>query len=314
MKTLQLVTMLAVLFIPDTWALAEDSQDSKAIDKFRVLLEDSLQKTSIGSEDVKTFYEHTLPFWREHLQDYLQNPDRYQSLLSLYCKNQALYRPALIVSDIDKYKAEIERFKNLDARDTTPSKAVLFVGSSSIVLWETAAAFPCYPVINRGFGGSTLIDVNHFYNEVVKKYAPAVIVLYCDSDIYLGAVPAMVLKRFQDFSGRVGRDFPDTKLIFLSIKPTPTDVFWGKDVRENGVIANGLIKEFVASQKNLRFVDVATPMFRDGKLRLDIFLPDGMHLNARGYSIWNPIVAENLSNIYPPVSVPDHKPSVAGSN
>jgi len=314
MKTLQLVIMLAVLIIPDTWVLAEDSQDSKTLDKFRVFLEHSLQKKSIGREDVKTFYEKTFPFWREHLQDYLHNPDRYQSLLSLYYKNQALYRPALMVADIDQYKAEIERFKNLDARNTAPSKAVLFVGSSSIVLWETAVAFPYYPVINRGFGGSTLIDVNHFYDEVVKKYAPAIIVLYCDNDIYLGAVPAMVLKRFQDFSDRVGRDLPNAKLIFLSIKPTPTDDFCGKDVRENGVIANGLIKEFVASRKNMRFVDVATPMFRDGKLRLDIFLPDGMHLNARGYSIWNPIVAENLANIYPAITDPDHRPSVESSN
>ena len=123
----------------------------------------------------------------------------------------------------------------------------------------------------------------------------------------------MELKRFQDFSDRVGRDLPNAKLIFLSIKPTPMDDFWGKDVRENGAIANGLIKRFVASRKNMRFVDVATPMFRDGKLRLDIFLPDGMHLNARGYSIWNPIIAENLTDLYPPITDRDHRPSVESS-
>ena len=51
--------------------------------------------------------------------------------------------------DVDRFKPQIENFKRFDARNSVPQNGVLFVGSSSIVLWETAAAFPSYPIINR---------------------------------------------------------------------------------------------------------------------------------------------------------------------
>lgn len=45
-------------------------------------------------------------------------------------------------------------------------------------------------------------------------------------------------------------------------------------------------------------VDVATLMCRDGKPRPDIYLSDGMCLNAASYALWNPIVAKKLVELY----------------
>ena len=175
---------------------------------------------------------------------------------------------------------------------------MLFVGSSSIVFWQTADAFATYPVINRGFGGSTLLELNHFYDDVIKKYAPAVVVIYCDHEVYIGEEPTTVLERFKTLSSRIEKDMPTAQVfMFLSVKPTPTDDLYGKEVRHNAIVTNELIKGFISTQKNMRFVDVATPMFREGTLRTDIFLPDGMHLNTQGYSIWNPIIATQLSEL-----------------
>ena len=58
------------------------------------------------------------------------------------------------------------------AKNSFPRDAILFVGSSSIRIWQTADAFPDLPVINRGFGGSHISDVNHYFDDVVTKYRP----------------------------------------------------------------------------------------------------------------------------------------------
>src|SRR5690606_25008770 len=61
-----------------------------------------------------------------------------------------------------RFEAEIEAFRAWDRKNAVPADAVLFVGSSSIRMWATAVSFPDLPVVNRGFGGSQISDVNHY--------------------------------------------------------------------------------------------------------------------------------------------------------
>ena len=77
--------------------------------------------------------------------------------------------------DPDRFEAEIKAFEAWDRQNSYPPRAVLFVGSSSIRMWQTADGFPELPVINRGFGGSHVSDVNHFVERIVFKYSPRVI-------------------------------------------------------------------------------------------------------------------------------------------
>lgn len=298
-KLLSLATVLVL--VSTQWPAAASGQGSDSLEAFRGFLERSLQKQSITQPEVKAFYDTASSFWDEHVPDYVSNPDRYRSLLSLFYKNEALYGPDTAIN-LERYRPQIENFKRLDAKNSVPKNVILFVGSSSVVHWETAAAFPSYPVINRGFGGSTLAEVNYFYDDLVKRYKPALIVLYCDNDIYYGVAPSVALQRFQEFSNRVAHDFPKTKLLFLSMKPTPTDALYGEHVRDNEALANTMIKSFIETQRNMRYVDIATPMLQNGGPHSDIFLSDGMHMNARGYDIWNPIVAKELAKLYAPRS------------
>ena len=54
-----------------------------------------------------------------------------------------------------------------------PKGAILFIGSSSIRKWNTLADdFPDRKVINRGFGGSHIIDSVHFADRIVWPYEP----------------------------------------------------------------------------------------------------------------------------------------------
>jgi lysophospholipase L1-like esterase len=292
------VTAIAMIMLVHRWASPMENQSTETLEQFQQFLEQVLHKHSTEQNDVETFHDRAARFWSSHIKDYVADPRRYQSLLTIYHKAQDLYGPGISALNLDRYETDITAFRRWDSKNTTPPNAVLFVGSSSIVLWPTSDAFVAYPVINRGFGGSTLLEVNHFYDDLIRKYAPAVVVIYCDNDVYLGQDPDVVLKDLKALTSRIGRDLPRTRIMFLAIKPTPADDLYGKDVRRNAEFANKLIKDFASSQPNMRFVDVATPMFRDGRLRSDLFLPDGIHLNARGYQVWNSVVTKPLSDLY----------------
>jgi len=55
--------------------------------------------------------------------------------------------------------------------------------------------------------------------------------------------------------------------------------------------ANRLISEFIHKQKHAAFVDVYHAMLKpDGHPMDDIFEDDKLHMNAKGYDIWQKII------------------------
>ncbi|MDG2375691.1 MAG: hypothetical protein P8M18_05000, partial [Woeseiaceae bacterium] len=99
--------------------------------------------------------------------------------------------------DPGRFTNAIETFSVWDNKNSFPEGAILFVGSSSVRFWSTATAFPGKPIINRGFGGSEISDVIHFYAQVIKPYAPTKIFLYAgDNDIAHGKMAVQV---FEDY-------------------------------------------------------------------------------------------------------------------
>jgi lysophospholipase L1-like esterase len=196
---------------------------------------------------------------------------------------------------IDRFESEIENFRRFDSRNTLPKKPVLFVGSSTIVHWETATSFPEFPVINRGFGGASLAEIIYYYDDIIKKYSPLILVVYSDIDVENGKPPVEAANSFKDLVNKVRKDLSETQIIILSIKPALIDNFIGKDVRKNKLSTNKLLLEYCKEEKNLNYVDVAATVFKqDGNLRRDIFLPDGMHMNSSGYALWNRVIKEKL--------------------
>ena len=54
---------------------------------------------------------------------------------------------------------------------------------------------------------------------------------------------------------------------------------------------NRLIKKYCKKHKQTAFADVYHDMFdKDGKIMNDIFLSDKLHMNKKGYQIWQPII------------------------
>jgi lysophospholipase L1-like esterase len=198
----------------------------------------------------------------------------------------------------------IRAFETSDKTNPPPRNAILLIGSSSILRWTNAPAqFPDHRLINRGFGGSHLSDSVAFVERIVIPYQPKLVVLYAgDNDLAAGVSPERVLTDFQEFVAKVQRALPETRIAFISIKPSPSRMKFAEPTRT----ANQLIREFISARPKLIYVDVFTPMLgADGQPRPELFVSDRLHLNPEGYQLWARILKPVLANVD---SSPDAKP------
>lgn len=211
-------------------------------------------------------------------------------LIILLCTSSETYADAPDPNP-GRFAKSIETFAVWDSKNTFPDNAILFVGSSSVVFWPTATAFPGKPIINRGFGGSEISDIIHFYDQVIRKYAPTKIFLYAgDNDIEYGKMADRVFDDYKELVAIVQADFPKVELIFISIKPSKAR--WGKwpQMAE----ANRMVREYSENHPKLGYADLATPLLDPDGNPLDVFVDDGLHLNEHGYFLWQQALAPYL--------------------
>jgi hypothetical protein len=190
----------------------------------------------------------------------------------------------------DKWAADIDRFTAIDAAHPPQQGAVVFVGSSSVLYWTTLAEdFPGITSINRGFGGSELADSVFYIDRIVIPYHPRLVVLYAgENDLWDGKTPEAVGADFKAFRTKLHAALPETKLLYLAIKESPS---YAK-IRGRVLVANKLIETDCATDIRCMFVDVATPLLdAKGRMRPELFRADQLHLKAAGYAIWTKVLA-----------------------
>ena len=194
--------------------------------------------------------------------------------------------------EADRWEAAIKAFEMQDQKSTPAAGANVFVGSSSIRMWKLEGSFPQHACVNRGFGGSQLGDSVKYAERIVVAYKPRVVVVYTgDNDLNAGQTPEAVFTNYRAFRDKVHAALPETKIVFVAIKPSPSR--W--KLREKALDANRLIRDEIAKGKNQIFVDVWTPMLsEDGMPRPELFLKDQLHLNDAGYAIWSKLVQPHL--------------------
>ena len=190
---------------------------------------------------------------------------------------------------------DIQAFKKQDSVSPPPKNAILFIGSSSFTMWKDVQTyFPSFTIINRGFGGSSLTDVIRYSDEIIIPYQPKQIVIYCGENDLAGSDDVkgrMVFDRFKQLFKIMRRHYPKAKLTYVSMKPSPSRLHLMSKMLEG----NLLIKNFLKKKKKTSFVDAYHNMLnRDGTPMKDIFLEDNLHMNAKGYTIWQKLIEPHL--------------------
>lgn len=196
-------------------------------------------------------------------------------------------------ADKDKWSKEMAAFEQQDRADPAIG-GVVFVGSSSIRLWDLAKSFPGLPALNRGFGGSEIPDSVNHVDLLVIKHKPRVVVFYAgDNDIANGRTPQQVFDDYKTFVSRIQKALPATKIAFIAIKPSIQRWALVDKVRA----ANALVRADAQRDERLGFVDVDGPMLGwDEKPRQDLFVADGLHMTPKGYEVWTALVRPFVEN------------------
>ena len=193
-----------------------------------------------------------------------------------------------------RFENDIRTMRNFDKIYTPPAHPILFVGSSSIRKWDyLQKTFGNYVVLNRGFGGAVLNDVTYFANDIIFPYAPRQIVIYVgENDLPEKTANAdSVLNRFKVLYTTIRSKLPTVPLIFISMKPSPSRAEFFDKARQ----ANALIKGFLANEKNTVYVDIFSKMLdKTGEPRKELFLGDMLHMNLKGYAIWEKAIRPYL--------------------
>lgn len=190
---------------------------------------------------------------------------------------------------------EIQLFKLEDSIMPPPQNAILFVGSSSFKKWtDMQSYFPGYTIINRGFGGSALPDVIRYANDIIFRYNPKEIVIYCGENDFANdstVSSETVFNRFKTLYNLIRGKMNDVQIVYISIKPSPSRRQYWKRM----IIANEMIKNFIGKQSNTSFIDVFSLMLNaNNQPKPEIFLSDSLHMNANGYAIWKKAIEPYL--------------------
>lgn len=203
-----------------------------------------------------------------------------------YISASAQHKPA--------YWDDVQVIKKFDKMYQPPAHPVLFVGSSSIRKWDNLTqVFAKYNAMNRGIGGAVTNDITRYLNDIVFPYQPRQIVLYVgENDLPdENTTPDSVLNRTIVLYQSIRAKLPQVPILYISIKPSPSrDKF-----KEKAVAANALVKKFLSTQSNTKFIDIYSLMLtKESKNRPELFVEDMLHMNLTGYAIWQKAIEKHL--------------------
>jgi lysophospholipase L1-like esterase len=186
--------------------------------------------------------------------------------------------------DYSKWEKEVAAYEKADRENPPPKGGVLFVGSSTIRLWKTLAEdYPDHKVINRGFGGTEIVDSTHFADRLIFPHEPKQILFRAGgNDIHAGRVPSEVAMDFAEFVRVVHERLPKTEILFIGWNPAPSR--WGETDKLREL--NRLVRQMALEMPRVGYIDAFDVSLDDaGNARPELFVKDKLHFSPEGYKV-----------------------------
>jgi lysophospholipase L1-like esterase len=187
--------------------------------------------------------------------------------------------------DLRRFRKEVAEIKAA-TQNFEKKKLNLFTGSSSIRMWsDLARRFPGSNVINTAFGGSHMSELFYYAPELITDFKPSRIFIYeGDNDLGDGETTEEILSDADKVLKMIRQDLGKKVKVYF-ITPKPSIARWHLKEKYTEYIQN--LKQWASSKENVYVIDVWAPMIDpDGKLKSDLFIEDGLHMNSKGYDIW----------------------------
>lgn len=187
--------------------------------------------------------------------------------------------------DPSRFKNEIDVIqRKYDTLWDASKKTTVFTGSSSIRVWkDLEKRFPNHQIVNSGFGGSQASDLLTYSNELILRFNPTKVFIYeGDNDVSASKTSKEIISTTEKIIKRIRGSNPEIKIVLISAKPSIAR--W--NLKRKYKRLNRKFNRLSKKDALLGFADVWKPMLNKRKVKQDIFIKDGLHMNAKGYEIW----------------------------
>jgi lysophospholipase L1-like esterase len=192
------------------------------------------------------------------------------------------------------YEKEIAAVEKRLADKPPPADPTLFIGSSTIRLWDLDKSFPGRGFVNAGFGGSQVRDCTHFAPRLVGRVKPATVVFHCGgNDLNAGRTPEQVRDDTAAFFAAVRKDVPDARVVVVGLNPSIKR--WPQFAAQQK--ANAYVKALCAAAPKATYVDAVKELLGPGggPPAADLLVKDELHLSEKGYAILTAVAAKALA-------------------
>src|SRR3954468_20892932 len=155
--------------------------------------------------------------------------------------------------NFEKWEKEISTYEQMDRTNPPPQGGLVFIGSSTIRRWKSLAQdFPGTHVINRGFGGSEIVDSTYFADRVIFPYHPQMVLLRAGgNDLWAKKSVEQVFSDYKDFVAKVHGKLPEAQIVFISLSPSIAR--WDQADKEQAV--NQMVQEYTKGKTYLKYID-----------------------------------------------------------
>ncbi len=192
-----------------------------------------------------------------------------------------------------RFKEQVEEIhKKYDTLLDPSKETIVFTGSSSIRIWhDLQNRFPEHQIVNSGFGGSHASDLLFYLDDLILRYKPKKVFIYeGDNDIKAKKKPNGIIETTQQIIDGIRKNDPSTEIVLIAAKPSIAR--W--KLKRKYKRLNRKFKKLAQEDGLLEYADVWKPMLDSRKVKQDIFIEDGLHMNAKGYEIWFGVMKEYL--------------------
>ncbi|UCD59785.1 MAG: G-D-S-L family lipolytic protein [Flavobacteriaceae bacterium] len=200
---------------------------------------------------------------------------------------------SVLAQDASRFQQEImEIQEKYDSLWDNTKETIVFTGSSSIRLWkDLQETYPKYQIVNSGFGGSEASDLLTYTQELILQYNPKKVFIYeGDNDINANKKPKDIISVFKEIILKIKNSNPETWIVIISAKPSLTR--WHLKGKYKSL--NRRFNRLCKKEQYVNYANIWNIMLDRKKLRQDIFIEDGLHMNAKGYELWDQIISNYI--------------------
>ena len=200
--------------------------------------------------------------------------------------------------------SNLNRFKMQNAELGSPKsdeQRVVFMGNSITEGWLNIRPqfFAGKPYVNRGIGGQTTPQMLvRFRQDVIDLQPAAVVILAGINDIAGNTGPSTIEMITDNIFSMAELAIANNIAVVLCAVLPAGDFSWnpGLEPAKKVVELNKRLKAY-ATRHSLEYVDYFTPMANERNGLKTELGDDGVHPNAAGYAIMEPLVEEAIAEV-----------------